>query len=226
MSVNPSILIIEDDADLNHYLTEFLQRNGFLINSLRAGSRALTELEQTSPDLVILDLNLPDVDGQTLCKEIKQLYPKTSVIILTAQEDTHTVVNSFNLGADDYITKPFSSEELLARIKRRLKTGNPNQIMSLSDLTLDPKSMEIRRGEDLLELTQTEYKLLHYLLQNQGQVLTREMILSHVWEYKPDADSRVVDVYIGYLRKKMDDDYEPKLIHSVRGFGYILQDKS
>lgn len=225
MSVNPTILIIEDDQDLNHYLQEFLKEYGYLTHSLHTGAPALDKIEQIKPDLVVLDLMLPDIKGSELCRDIKEIYPDTKVIILTAKDQTRDVVQGFELGADDYLTKPFSSEELLARIKTRLKQSQQEKLL-LADLEVDAKSMEVTRSGEPIELTQTEYKLLTYLLKNKNQVLTREMILSSVWEYQPDADSRVVDVYIGYLRKKIDDDFEPKLIHSVRGFGYILKEKS
>jgi DNA-binding response OmpR family regulator len=224
MSVNPRILIVEDDQDLNHYLTQFLKDNGYLIDSFEKGTTALNKIDKIKPDLVLLDLNLPDVKGQDLCQEIKQIYPDIKVIILTAKSETNDIVKGFNLGADDYLTKPFSSEELLARIKTRLKQTN-NQILKLENLELNTKNMEVKRDGELIDLTQTEYNLLVYLLKNKNQVLTREMILSNVWEYEPDTNSRVVDVYIGYLRDKIDEDYSPDLIHSVRGFGYIMKSK-
>lgn len=226
MAINPTVLVVEDDQDLNHYLSTFLEKNGYLVESLERGSTVLDKVEQTNPDLILLDLKLPDIDGKSLCREIKEIYPQTVIIILTGQTEAQDVVKGFRLGADDYITKPFDNEVLLARIKARLKQAEPNQLMTVADLQLNPQTMEVKRGEKLIDLTQTEYKLLHYLLENKNQVLSREMILSHVWGYKPEADSRVVDVYIGYLRKKIDQDQSPKLIHSVRGFGYILQNKT
>lgn len=225
MSFNPTILIIEDDPDLNRYLQQFLKDNGYLVHSLDKGSTALDEIEKTRPNLVLLDLKLPDIRGTDLCQEIKQVYPDIKIIILTAKDETSDVVRGFHYGADDYLTKPFSSEELLARIKTRLKS-NSQQKLSIADLKVNTKSMEVTRGDEIIDLTQTEYKLLAYLLKNKNQVLTREMILSNVWEYRPETNTRVVDVYIGYLRKKIDHGHSPKLIHSVRGFGYILQNKS
>ena len=224
--MNSSILIVEDNQELNQYLSDFLESNGFVISSLSQGAKVLDEIEEFNPDLVLLDLKLPDLDGKTVCREIKSVYPETKVIILTAKDDTQDVVKGFNIGADDYVTKPFASEELLARIKSRLKETKGDKILQVDDLTLNPQSMQVKRGSHNIDLTQTEYKLFHYLIKNKNQVLSREMILSHVWGYKSDADSRVVDVYVGYLRKKIDKNFEPKLIHSVRGFGYILQDKT
>ena len=224
--MNSSILIVEDNQELNQYLSDFLENNGFVVSSLKQGAKVLDEIETVKPDLILLDLKLPDLDGKTICREIKSIYPKTKVIILTAKDDTQDVVKGFNIGADDYVTKPFASEELLARIKSRLKKSKDGKLLQVDNLTIDPQSMQVKRGDKEINLTQTEYKLLHYLIKNKNQVLSREMILSHVWGYKPDADSRVVDVYIGYLRKKIDKNFEPNLIHSVRGFGYIFQDKS
>ncbi len=223
MPSNRKILIIEDDQDLCTYLNDFLQSQGFRTKSLVKGSKAFDYLDDNWADLVLLDLQLPDVRGESLCRQIKETYPEIPLIILTAKDQTKDVVKGFQIGADDYITKPFDSEELLARIKSRLKTNNSK--LSLADLSLDTKTKTVKRGDKIIDLTKTEFNLLDYFLSNKHQVLSREMILTHVWGYDSEANTRVVDVYIGYLRNKIDKNYEPKLVHSVRGFGYILTDK-
>jgi len=146
------------------------------------------------------------------------------VIILTARDSTADVVQGLDIGADDYITKPFTAEELLARIRARLRQrGQNNHKLEIADLELDTKSLEVKRGSKLIKLTPQEFKLLEYLMSNQNQVLTREMILNRIWPSAPDVETRVVDVYIGYLRKKIDTGFENNLIHSVRGFGYVIK---
>lgn len=223
MSNNRKILIVEDDQDLCVYLEDFLQDQGFRTQFLTKGSKTLEHLNKNWADLVLLDLQLPDVRGESLCRQIKETYPEIPLIILTAKDQTKDVVKGFTLGADDYITKPFDSEELLARIKSKLKTNNSK--LSLADLSMDTKTKTVKRGNEIIDLTKTEFNLLNYFLSNKKQVLSREMILTHVWGYESDANTRVVDVYVGYLRNKIDKNYQPKLVHSVRGFGYILTDK-
>lgn len=224
MSDNRKILIIEDNSDLSHYLEIFLQNQGFLTDALTRGAKTLDYLEKNEPDLVLLDLKLPDVKGESLCRQINEMYPHIPVIILTAKDNTQNIVEGFNLGAEDYITKPFDNEELLARIKARLK-NNQTGTLKLADLKLNTQTKEVSRQDQLIDLTKTEFNLLKYLLANKNQVLSRDMILNHVWGYQDETNTRVVDVYIGYLRKKIDQKFERKLIHSVRGFGYVLTDQ-
>lgn len=222
--MNPTILVVEDDLDLKDFLEEILRENHYTVYSTIKGTQALKMVDKIMPNLVILDLGLPDIDGETVCARIKQNYPNIPVMILTASEETQDVVESFERGADDYINKPFINEELLARIKARLRRQKrDNPIIQIEDLVLNTDTLEVTRGGKLIELTQTEYELLHYLMINQNRVLSREMILSHVWAQDPDVETRVVDVYIGYLRKKIDKDFDKKLIQSKRGFGYLIK---
>lgn len=224
MSNNRNILVVEDNQDLTLYLEKFLQDQGFRTSVLHKGSLVISELEDETYDLVLLDLKLPDVKGESLCRQIKDIHPNLPVILLTAKDQVQNIVSGFNLGADDYITKPFDNEELLARIKARLKDDTQKK-MTAANLELDPTTKSVIRDGEKLDLTKTEFNLLKYLLINKDQVLSRDMILSHVWGYQNDTNTRVVDVYIGYLRKKVDEEFEPKLIHSVRGFGYMLSNK-
>lgn len=221
-----SILVVEDDVGLQKYLKELLLDNGYLAQSVVDGIEALNILKKTLPDLIILDLGLPNMSGETVCMEIRKNYPKLPIIILTAKDTISDIVQGLNLGADDYITKPFVADELLARIKARLRqsNGGADSKLKVGDLELDSQSLEVKRANQPIQLTPQEFKLLEYLMNNKGRILTREMILNRVWLYSPDIETRVVDVYMGYLRKKIDNSYKKTLLHSVRGFGYMIKE--
>jgi two-component system response regulator MprA len=222
--MNSTILIVEDHKDLSNYLREFLLDNEYIVLSASDGINALNIIKKTMPDLVLLDLGLPNMDGESVCREIKRNWPDLKIIILTAKNNTLDIVKGLNLGADDYITKPFQLEELLARIKARLRQNPKNSpVKIIGDLILNEDTHEVKRDGKSIELTATEFKLLDFLLSNPGKVLTRDMILSKIWLMSPDIESRSVDVYIGYLRRKIDSGFDQKLIHSIRGFGYILK---
>lgn len=222
MMVN-KVLVVEDDQSIQEFLKEYLLDNGYAVETSSDGVQALNSLKKSQPDLVLLDLGLPNVTGEAVCLEIRKKYPDLPIIILTAKDDVSDIVRGLNLGADDYITKPFVSEELLARIKARLRHGEDVKLQ-VADLELNNKTFEVKRAEKLIQLSPHEFKLLQYLISNKGRVLTREMILNRVWLYSYEVDTRVVDVYIGYLRKKIDSDFKKKLIHSVRGFGYMIKE--
>lgn len=221
-----NILIVEDDSGLQKYLKEFLIDNGFTANIAGDGVTALRMIKKSPPDIVILDLGLPDMTGESVCMEIRKNYPDLPVVILTAKDTVADVVAGLNLGADDYVTKPFVADELLARISARLRNQNTTKDnkLKVAGLALDNKTFEVERDGKPIQLTPQEFKLLEYLMNNQGRILTREMILNRVWLYSPDIETRVVDVYMGYLRKKIDQDFEKKLLHSVRGFGYMIKE--
>lgn len=218
------ILVVEDDNGLQKYLKELLLENGYSIEVAPDGVQALNMIQKAPPDLVVLDLGLPNMSGENVCLEIREKYPDLRVIILTAKDGVSDIVRGLNLGADDYVTKPFVADELLARIKARLRHTNGEAKLKISDLELDSKTLEVKRGTRHLQLTPKEFQLLQYLMNNKGRVLTREMILNRIWLYSPDIETRVVDVYMGYLRKKVDGAAKKKLIHSVRGFGYMIKD--
>jgi DNA-binding response OmpR family regulator len=219
------ILVIEDDTELREYLRQFLLENNYSVDTVPNGAQAINYIKKNKPDLVILDLGLPDIDGKSVCIEIKKEHPDLAVIMLTARHTTDEVINGLNMGADDYVTKPFAKEELLARIKARLRNiDKTNTRLQVADLILDTTTMEVKRGERNIALTKTEFDLLSYMMMSQGKVLTRETILNRIWLYSPDIESRVVDVYVGYLRKKIDADFDKKLIQSVRGFGYTIKE--
>lgn len=224
-SMTRSILIVEDDSGLQKYLKELLLDNGYSTQVASDGVQALNSVQKLPPDLILLDLGLPNMSGEAVCAEIRKKYPDVKVIILTAKDGIADIVQGLNLGADDYITKPFVADELLARIKARLRNQDGNDSkLTVGDLELDTKTLEVKRSDILIQLTPQEFKLLQYLMSNRGRILTREMILNRVWLYSPDIETRVVDVYMGYLRKKVDQGTEKKLLHSVRGFGYMIKE--
>lgn len=217
------ILIVEDDETIREGIKDFLEENSFMVDTAIDGAQALDQVKKIIPDLVILDLGIPKISGESVCQEVKKLYPTLPVIILTAKNQKTDIVSGFNLGADDYIAKPFDLDELMARINVRLRS-DVNGKIEIDDLVLDPQAVRVMRAGKDIQLTPHEFKLLQYLLSNKGRVLSREMILNRVWQYSMDVDTRVVDVYIGYLRKKIDNGHKKKLISSVRGFGYVVKD--
>ncbi len=220
-----SILLIEDDSSLQKYLKELLTENDYSVQMVQDGASALNTINKTPPDLVILDLGLPNMSGESVCLEIRKKYPDLPIIILTAKDSVGDIVKGLNLGADDYITKPFMADELLARIKARLRTPtDANEKLLVDNLELNNKTLEVKRDTKLIQLTAQEFKLLQYLMSNKNRVLTRDMILNRVWLYSPDVETRVVDVYVGYLRKKIDNGYKKKLIQCIRGFGYMIKE--
>lgn len=223
--MNNSILIIEDDTGLQKYIKELLLDKGYNAQTAADGVTGLNLIQKAPPDLVVLDLGLPNVSGETICTEIRKKYPSVQVIILTAKDGVSDIIHGLDLGADDYITKPFQAEELLARINARLRSKNgDNSTLKVGDLELNNKMLEVKREGKPIQLTPKEYKLLQYLISNKGRILPREMILNRVWLSSPDIETRVVDVYMGYLRKKVDSGFKKKLIHSVRGFGYMVKE--
>ena len=218
------ILVVEDDPGIQEYIQELLNENGYNVTSFSDGISALEYLKKSPVDLVILDLGLPKLAGEAVCRDIRKKYPHLPIIILTAKDTTTDIVNGLNLGADDYITKPFVADILLARLKARLRKDE-EVILSADDLQLNTKTVEVIRAGKPIQLSPHEFKFLHYLLSNKGRVLTRDMILSRVWQYAYEVDTRVVDVYVGYLRKKIDSGFKKKLIQSVRGFGYVIKEE-
>ncbi len=216
------ILIVEDDESIREGIAQFLSENNYIVDQISDGALALASIKKSPPDLVILDLNLPKISGETVCKEIKKNFPQIFVIMLTAKKQSSEIISGFNAGADDYMSKPFELDELFVRVRARLH--DEKNLFQIDDLILDLHQVKVRRGEKDIALSPHEFRLLHYLMTNKGRVLSREMILNRVWQYSYDVDSRVVDVYVGYLRKKIDADSTKKLISSVRGFGYVLKE--
>ena len=209
------ILVCEDQKDLNKIITKHLTAEGYSADSCYDGQEALDFMDMADYDAVILDVMMPKKDGFAVLREMRSVKNATPVLFLTARDSIEDRVRGLDLGGNDYLIKPFSFDELLARIRAmtRKAAGNVSNIFTAADLTLDVSSRSCRRGEKDIALSAKEFSLLEYLMRNKGRVLTRDMI------------ENAVDVYIRYLRKKMDDDFEPKLIHTVRGSGYVLREK-
>jgi DNA-binding response OmpR family regulator len=223
--MNEQILIVEDDEALNDCIRNIFAEAGFIVRSTYDGSKALELIQKSEPDLVILDLGLPTISGETVCKEAKKNFPDIPIIILTARGQSQDLVRGLGMGADDYIAKPFETEELLARARARIRNNKASEAKYIvEDLLLNTQTLEVKRGLKNIVLSPQEFKILSYLMANKGRVLTRELILNRLWRNNLEVESRVVDVYIGYLRKKIDTGFEKKLIHSVRGFGYKIGD--
>lgn len=218
-------LVIEDDTALQTYIKELLIENGYQVIVAGDGIEGQQKIDDKMPDIVLLDLNLPKVSGESVCRQLRKDYPELPIIILTAKDTINDVINGLNLGADDYMTKPFDSEELIARMKARLRsTGAPQTTLQVGDLILNSKTLEVTRAGTPVTLSPHEFKVLQYLMANKNHVLTRDMIINRVWFDTPEVETRIVDVYIGYLRKKIDSDHEKKLIQSARGFGYMIKE--
>jgi len=221
--MNYTLLVVEENAELREYLVKLLIAERYTVLAATEGPEALKLFKKISPDLVILDVDLSTISGATICTEMKQLNPKVPVLVLTTKDSPLDIVTTLNLGADDYMTKPLVADELVARLKARLRgSGNSSQVLTTADLTFDPEKVEVTRNGSNIQLTPLEFRLLEYLLLNKGHVLSRDMILARVWASSPEIETRVVDVYIGYLRKKIDKNFTKPLIQSIRGFGYLI----
>lgn len=224
--MSTKIAIIEDNVQLVEFITEFLKTQGdFQIKAHTSGAEALKSLKLNKPDIVLLDLGLEDIRGETICVELRKLYPELPIIILTGDNSKTSLVNTLNSGADDYITKPFDAAELLARIQARLRQTNNqpnNNLLTCQDLTVDLNKLEVTRSGKKIELTAKEFDLLKYLMVNKSRILTRDKILDEVWGYSVYVDTRVVDVHVGKLRKKLETGFKGKLLETIRGFGYKM----
>lgn len=219
-----TILLAEDEKDIRDVVKKSLVDNGYNVIEVEDGAEAIKSLDEKLPDMAVLDLGLPKVSGETVCRQIKRDYPNIPVIILTAKAQSSDVILGFNLGADDYVKKPFMVEELIARVKAQFKArGEGVAKLKVADLELDNGTKEVKRGGKVIHLTPKEFELLYCLMNNAGQVMSRDVLLNKIWLYSPEIESRVVDVYIGYLRKKIDYRGKKKLIHSIRGFGYSIK---
>ena len=227
MSEKARILVVDDEPNITELVSMALRYEGFEVDVASDGRSALARAATFRPHLMVLDVMLPDVDGFGVLKRIRADGQPVSVVFLTARDATEDKVNGLTLGGDDYVTKPFSVEELVARVRAVLRrTGNGpgagSSRLTFADLELDEDTREVWRGDEPIELTATEFKLLRYLMLNARRVLSKAQILDHVWQYDFGGDANVVETYISYLRKKVDKT-EPRLIHTVRGVGYTLR---
>jgi two-component system, OmpR family, response regulator len=225
----PRVLVVDDEEHITELVAMGLSYNGFDVERTATGRAALDAIDRRRPDLVVLDVMLPDLDGFEVARRLRQVEgagTRVPVIFLTARDATADKVEGLRLGSDDYVTKPFSIEELIERVKavlRRSNGGGPGENrLSYADLELDEDTRDVWRAGKLVELTPTEYKLLHYLLANARRVLARDQLLKHVWDYTFASNASVLETYISYLRHKIDA-VDPPLIHTVRGVGYSLR---
>lgn len=219
------ILVVEDDQSLHRIIVRRLKEEGYAVDGCFDGEDALDYMTSEVYDCIILDWMLPKKDGVIVLREFRSQGHRTPVLMLTAKDSVMDRVSGLDAGADDYLTKPFAFDELLARIRALLRrnTGGTENKLQLADLVMDLSKHTVHRGETEIHLTSREYALLEYFLRNQEQVLTRSQIADHVWNYEFDYDSNVVDVYIRYLRKKIDKGFDEPLIHTVRGYGYVMR---
>ncbi len=222
------VLVVEDYTPLRLAIVKGLTDAGFSVDVAINGKDGLWHAQSGEHDVIILDLMLPEIDGLTILKELRAAKSEAHVLVLTAKDHVRDRIQGLNLGADDYLTKPFVFGELLARVRAlvRRKYGEKNPVLQISDLEIDTRSRDVKRGGELLELTPKEYALLEFLALRAGEVVTRSDIWQHVYDFHSETQSNVVDVYISYLRKKVDQDGMPKLIHTRRGHGYVLGEKA
>jgi heavy metal response regulator len=220
------ILVVEDDRKVARFVRQGLCEEGHAVEIAKDGSEALDfALAEPAYDLIILDVMLPGQDGFGVLTTLRAHKVAVPVLMLTARDSVTDRVAGLDLGADDYLTKPFAFEEFLARVRALLRRRDADRapVLRIDDLTVDPSTRRVTRGDRRIELTARQYALLEYFLRNVGRVLTRQMIAQHVWGLAFDAESNVIDVYVGYLRRKIERDRERRLLHTVRGAGYVLQ---
>jgi two-component system response regulator MprA len=224
------ILVVDDEQPLREALERALKVERYEVETLENGTLALERMKTAvnEIDAVVLDVLMPGIDGLEVCRRLRASGDKTPVLMLTARIEVEDRVAGLDAGADDYVTKPFDLEELLARLRALLRrAGSPSdQVLRFADLVLDPVAHEVRRGERLIEVTRTEFLLLELFLLNPRQVLSRSIIFERVWGYDFGPSSNSLEVYIGYLRRKTESGGEPRLIHTVRGVGYILRESA
>ncbi|MFG2001808.1 response regulator transcription factor [Spirillospora sp. NPDC048911] len=220
------VLVVDDESYLADLVATALRYEGFEAAVAGSGAAALTQVARFAPDLIVLDVMLPDGSGLETCAKLRRDGCEAPVVFLTARDATEDKIKGLTVGGDDYVTKPFSLEELIARIRAVLRRARPRAgergRLAFADLEIDEDTYEVRRGGDLVELTPTEFKLLRYLVMNSGRVLSKRQILDHVWEYDFGGSDGVVQTYVSYLRRKVDD-RDPRLIHTVPRVGYILR---
>ena len=222
------ILLVEDEIDLNNVVTKYLKKNGYSIDSVFDGEEALDYLRYGEYDLVILDIMMPKVNGFEVIKELRNNGDNTAILMLTARDSADDKVKGLDLGADDYIVKPFDFKELSARIRAvvRRKYGNSSNKLIIDDLVLDTSEKSVTRAGIKIELTGKEYEVLKYLMQSKNRILSREQIKEHVWDYDYEGDSNIIDVLIKNIRKKIDITNGNQIIYTKRGLGYVIYSSS
>ena len=220
------VVVAEDDPSVRNAVERVLELEGYQVKTANDGNAALDLIVSSKPHAVVMDVMMPFADGLTVTRELRHRGNRTPVLLLTARHEVGDRVAGLDAGADDYLVKPFAVDELLARVRallRRYESPTSAAVLSLADLTMDVNKREVKRGSKVLELTKTEFDLLHILLEQRDIVLTREYLYEHIWGFNFETNSKSLDVYIGYLRRKLDDSGEEKLLHTVRGVGYVMR---
>ena len=223
------ILVVDDDRAVRESLRRSLSFNGYTVDLAEDGVEALEAITHERPDAVVLDVMMPRLDGLEVCRQLRSTGDDLPILVLTARDSVSERVAGLDAGADDYLPKPFALEELLARLRALLRRTGPeetteNAMMTFGDLTLDPATREVYRGKRPISLTRTEFALLEMLIANPRRVLTRSRILEEVWGFDFPTSGNALEVYVGYLRRKTEAEGEPRLIHTVRGVGYVLRE--
>jgi len=220
------VLVAEDDRGVRESLVRALRFEGYDVEAVPDGAQALAAVSDRLPDVVVLDVMMPYIDGLTVCRQLRDRYRSLPILMLTARHEVSDRVAGLDAGADDYLVKPYAMSELTARLRallRRRSVSGSNDVLHVSDLTLDPRARATDRGGRALELTKTEFDLLELLMHNAGIVLERHTIYERIWGYDFETNSRSLDVYIGYLRQKTEAGGEARLVHTVRGVGYVMR---
>ncbi len=224
-------MVVDDEPAVRHALERALKLEGYEVNSAPDGAKALREIAIAAPDAIVLDVLMPEVDGLEVCRRLRAAGDRTPVLMLTARDAVSDRVDGLDAGADDYLVKPFALAELLARLRALVRRAEPaagddsiGDVLTFSDLSLDPRTREVRRGPREIELTKTEFELLHLFMRHPRQVLTRTQIFEAVWDYDFGPRSNALEVYVGYLRRKTEAEGEPRLLHTARGVGYALRE--
>ena len=221
------ILVVEDEKKVASFIKRGLEEEGYTVELAKDGEEGLKLINEDNVyDLILMDLMLPKMDGLQVIKEIREQGVRSPVLCLTAKDKADDIVSGLDSGSDDYLTKPFAFIELLARVRALIRRGSTERgaELTFADLRIDPVSHKVWRGDTEIDLTSKEYALLEYMMNHPNETLTRSMIAEHVWDYTFDSFTNIIDVYVNYLRKKIDRDFEKKLIHTVRGIGYVLKE--
>src|SRR3954453_24175507 len=227
MADGPRVLVVDDDPQLREALSRALDLDGYDVATASNGVKALDAISPARPDVMVLDVMMPYVGGLDVCRTLRERRDRLPILVLTARDEVGDRVAGLDAGADDYLTKPFALDELRARLRALLRRTTPEDEstaeLRYEDLVLDPAARTVHRGDRPIDLTRTEYALLELLLRNAGRPLTRDLIMERVWGWESEPTSNSLEVFIGYLRRKTESDGEPRLIHTVRGVGYVLR---
>ncbi|GGH43814.1 response regulator transcription factor [Microbacterium album] len=223
----PRILVVDDEPNIRDLLSQSLRFAGFQVRTVANGAQTISAVLEEEPDLIVLDVMLPDMNGFSVTKRLRDAGYTAPILFLTAKDETEDKIKGLNVGGDDYVTKPFSLDEIVARIqailRRTMQSDEEEQVIRAGELTMDQDTHDVYVGDTAIDLSPTEFKLLRYLMLNPNRVLSKAQILDHVWEYDFNGDAGIVESYISYLRRKIDPHASESLIQTKRGFGYMLK---